>query len=212
METRVSVTSVTDVGPDTVAIRFGAPEGFEANPGQFVKLGDNVDGEEYDRFYTLSSPDVSGEFETTVEVDPDESGPFAAHLAGLSPGEEVRMAGPFGRDYYEGEKQVLLLASGPGIGPAVAIAERALADGNGAAVVYQSAAPVHESRLTQLADRGVPVRITEEPIASKVSDLYTGDSGEQFFVYGFEEFIEEARGAIAAVGGDPDAAKIENFS
>jgi Flavodoxin reductases (ferredoxin-NADPH reductases) family 1 len=69
METRVSVTSVTDVGPDTVAIRFEAPAGFEAAPGQFVKLGDEVEGEEYNRFYTLSSPDVSGEFETTIEVD-----------------------------------------------------------------------------------------------------------------------------------------------
>lgn len=212
METRVSVTSVTDVGPDTVAIRFEAPAGFEAAPGQFVKLGDEVEGEEYNRFYTLSSPDVSGEFETTIEVDPDESGPFAAHLAGLNPGEAVQMAGPFGRDYYEDEEQALLLASGPGIGPAVAIAERALADGNSAAVVYQSAAPVHEDRLTGLADRGVSVQITEEPIASEVSDRYTGDAGEQIFAYGFEDFIDEARGAITAVGGDPDAAKIENFS
>jgi Flavodoxin reductases (ferredoxin-NADPH reductases) family 1 len=211
MDTSVTVTSVSNVGSDTAAIRFEAPDDFEARPGQFVKLGGTVDGEEYDRFYTLSSPDVQPEFETTVEADPGESGPFASHLVSLEPGETVRMDGPFGADFYENEQRVLLLASGPGVGPAVAIAERALADGNEAAVLYRSDSPVHADRLDELRDSGVTVEVTADPIASNLDGLHTGDAGEQIFAYGFEDFVDEARAAIETVGGDPDAAKIENF-
>jgi Flavodoxin reductases (ferredoxin-NADPH reductases) family 1 len=211
MDSPVTVTDVTDVGPDTAAIRFEAPDDFEARPGQFVKLSGTVDGEEYNRFYTLSSPDVQPEFETTVEADPGESGPFASHLVGLEPGETVLMDGPFGADFYENERRVLLLASGPGVGPAVAIAERAVADGNEAAVLYRSDTPVHADRLDELRADGVTVEVTADPIASHLDRLYTGDSGEQIFAYGFEDFVDEARAAIETVGGDPDAAKIENF-
>ena len=31
------------------------------------------------------------------------------------------------------------------------------------------------------------------------------------FVYGFEPFVDDAEGALRAAGGDPTAAKVENF-
>jgi Flavodoxin reductases (ferredoxin-NADPH reductases) family 1 len=117
METTVTVSDVTTVGAETVAIEFAAPEGFEAHPGQFVKLMATVDGDDYARFYTLSSPDVRDDFEITVEINPAESGPFSEYLGALTPGDEIDMSGPFGADYYEGEPRVVVLAGGPGIGP-----------------------------------------------------------------------------------------------
>ncbi|ELZ27347.1 flavodoxin reductase [Halogeometricum pallidum JCM 14848] len=117
MDATVVVTEVRDVGPDTVAIEFETPDGFEADPGQFVKLSGTVDGEEYDRFYTLSSPDVQETFEVTVGLDPEEAGPFSRHLVNLEAGDELGVSGPFGRSYYKGESRVVVLAGGPGIGP-----------------------------------------------------------------------------------------------
>lgn len=212
MDATVTVTDVTAVGPETVAIEFESPEAFSAQPGQFVKLLATVDGEEDARFYTLSSPDVVDTFEITVEIDPDESGPFSDQLAGLSAGDTIDMSGPFGSDYYEGEPRVVVLAGGPGIGPAVGIGERAVADGNAVHLVYRAETPVHETRLAALREAGARVTITtDEAFAAAVDEAITADETEQVFVYGFDEFVTAATDAIDAVGGDADAAKVENF-
>ncbi|MFB6167778.1 MAG: FAD-dependent oxidoreductase [Haloferacaceae archaeon] len=211
MEASVAVADVQSVGPDTVAIEFEAPEGFDAVPGQFVRLGATVDGETYRRFYTLSSPGVEETFEVTVGVDEAEGGPFSAYLAALAPGDEMEMSGPFGSNYYEGESRVVVLAGGPGVGPAVAVAERALADGGEAAVVYRDDQPAHEARLDRLRDRGASVVVTDGAVGAAVAEAVTGEAGERVFVYGFQPFVDEAVGAIDAAGGDPDAAKVESF-
>ncbi len=211
MDATVTVTQTVDVGSETVAIDFETPEGFEAAPGQFVKLSAVLDGEEYARFYTLSSPDVDGTFEVTVEVDPDESGPFSEFLAGLSAGDTLEMSGPFGSDYYEGEPRVVVLAGGPGIGPAVGIGERALADGGEVAIVYQDDDPAHETRLAALREAGASVTITDGAIRDSVAEALTGQEDEQLFVYGFGTFVEAATTAVEDAGGDPDELKVENF-
>lgn len=212
MDTTVTVTAVEDVGPDTVALRFETPAGFEAAPGQFVKLTATVEGESYSRFYTLSSPDTAGTFEITVGIDPEEGGPFSPYLAGLDPGAEIELSGPFGDDYYEGEPRAVVIAGGPGIGPAVGIAERAAGDGNEAAVVYRDPEPAHTRRLDALRERGVTVHVVREGgLTDVVADVVTGAEGEQLFVYGFAGFLEEAEAAIEAAGGEYDAAKVENF-
>ena len=213
MDATVTVTAVEDVGPNTVVIRFESPAGFEALPGQFVRLSAEIAGEGYDRFYTLSSPGVVDTFELTIGVDPEEGGPFSGYLASLEPGDGVEMSGPFGDAHYEGEARSVVLAGGPGVGPAVGIAERALDDGNEAAVVYRydGDAPAHEGRLDALRQRGGEVVITGGEIDEAVAEALTGDGDEQAFVYGFAEFIEQGLEAIRTAGVDTDTAKVENF-
>ena len=208
-ERSLAVTAVRSVGPDAVAIDIETPADFAAQPGQFVKLTLEVDGEDQSRFYTISSPDVEGTFEMTVGIDPD--GDVAPHLADLEADDSVRLSGPFGSDYYEGEDRAVLLAGGPGIGPAVGIAERTLDDGGEVAVVYRAATPAHEERLATLEERGAAVTILDGEITASVADVVTGNADEQVFVYGFAEFVDDAAAAIDAAGGDPDAAKVENF-
>ncbi|XVH30794.1 FAD-dependent oxidoreductase [Haloferacaceae archaeon DSL9] len=211
MDATVEVKAVEDVGTNTVAITFESPDGFDAQPGQFVKLSGTVDGENYARFYTLSSATVDDTFEVTVGIDPEESGPFSEHLVGLAAGETLEMSGPFGSDYYEGEARVVVVAGGPGIGAAVGIGERAIDDGREVAVIYRDDDPAHEDRLTKLNAAGAAVAIVDGDIASTVEETLTGDEDEQVFVYGFADFVAEAEAAIEAAGGDPDAAKVENF-
>ncbi len=207
MNEEVTVRSVAEVGADTVALSLESPDGFDAVPGQFVKLTARVDGEHVSRFYTLSSPDVEGTFEITVGVDPEGSlGPWIAE----SESETVRIEGPFGSAHYEDESRSLVLAGGPGVGPAVGIGERALADGNAVTVVYRDDEPVHRERLDALAAEGVTVEFLDEeealePVVREHLD------GQQVFVYGFQAFVTEAVDAVEAAGGDTDAAKVENF-
>ncbi len=208
-ETPLPVAAVREVGPDTVAIEFESPPDFRARPGQFVKLIMEVDGETEPRFYTISSPDVADTFEVTVGIDPE--GEVSPRLRSLAAGDEVAVSGPFGNAYYEDESRVLVLAGGPGVGPAVGIAERALADGNGAAVVYRDESPVHEKRLAALSSDGAEVAILTpgDSLTEAVADVLTEDT--QVFVYGFADFLDDATAAIEAAGGDPEAAKVENF-
>ncbi|MFB6143391.1 MAG: ferredoxin--NADP reductase [Halorientalis sp.] len=207
----VTVSDVETVGPDAIALAFESPPGFDARPGQFVKLGATVEGEEYSRFYTISSPDVAGTFEVTVAVDPD--GELGPHLAALEPGDTLTLSGPYGNAYYEDEARVVVLAGGPGVGPAIGIARRALADDNEAAIVYRDAEHIHGDALADLETAGATVRVldADEALAEAVADVVTGRPEEQVFVYGFAGFLDDATSAIEAAGGDPDEAKVENF-
>jgi len=205
----VPVVAVRSVGSDSVAIELDTPEGFSAFPGQFVKLSLTVEGEDVSRFYTVSSPDVSESFEVTVGVDPE--GELAPHLADLEPGDTVRVDGPFGNAYYEGEGRAVVLAGGPGVGPAVAIAERALAEDEDAAVVYADDEPIHESRLHALDAAGMSVDIIGEdddltgPVEAATSE------GGTVFVFGFADFCERAQDALDAAGVPEDAVHVESF-
>ena len=208
-DTECGVAAVRDVGPDTVAIDIETPAAFSARPGQFVKLTFQLDDEVESRFYTISSPDVEGTFEITIGIDPD--GTVAPELAALAAGDSVTVAGPFGSDYYEDEPRAVILAGGPGVGPAVGIAERALADGNDAAVVYQDDDPVHEERLAAIKEQGAFVRVLADEETLTAATATALEDGGQLFVYGFADFIDTAMDAIVAAGVDTDDAKIENF-
>ncbi|MFO7926805.1 MAG: FAD-dependent oxidoreductase [Halobacteriota archaeon] len=208
-----TVAAIRDIGTDAVAIEITTPSAFSALPGQFVKISATIDGETAARFYTVSSRDTEESFELTVSYDPDEGGDFSEYLLSLSPGDSITITGPFGDDYYESEPRVVVLAGGPGIGPAVAIAERALADGHEAAVVYRDDEPLHEDRLATLSAGGADVFVlaAETDLTDAVADVLTNDDGERAFIYGFADFLADAEAAIEAAGGDPDAAKAENF-
>ena len=213
MDATVTVREVQDVGPDTYAIRFGTPDGFAAEPGQFVKLGTEIDGEDVARFYTLSSPTTDDTFEVTVGIDPEAGGEFSEFLSAVEPGVEMSFSGPFGDQHYDGEGRVVVLAGGPGVGPAVAIAERALDEGGEAAVVYRDDNPAHGTRLGALRERGATMYLLDEDtdMTDAVTDVVTGADGEGVFVYGFADFVADAEAAVEAASGDVDDTKVENF-
>lgn len=205
--TEVAVRDVVPVGPDTVAVTVEAPPGFDARPGQFVQVRAIVDGEAVTRHYSVSSPRVTDSFEVTVGVDPE--GTLSPWLADAEPGQAVEVDGPFGRVHYEGEPRAVVLAAGPGIGPAVAVAERAVQAGNDAAVVYRSDDLVHEARLSGLALAGADVLVVGEERFGEAVGTVVGTG--QPFVYGFVPFVEAAESALSEAGVDPAAAKVENF-
>jgi 3-phenylpropionate/trans-cinnamate dioxygenase ferredoxin reductase subunit len=210
-EQQVSIRDVRSVGPGGIAVTFETPSGFSAQPGQFVKLSASIDGEDVSRIYTISSPTVAETFETTVEVDEDGTlGPWLANATG---GETLHVTGPFGDAHYEGEDRVVVLAGGPGIGPAIAIAERAVADDGTAAIVYQDERPFHRDRLDALEGPAATVTITgpQEDLLTPVGDVVTDDPAAQVFVYGFSDFVDAASTALEDCGRPVDDAKIESF-
>jgi len=209
----VTVQSAETVGADTVAITFDAPADFEGQPGQFVQLSATVDGEAQARFYTISSPDTDDTFEVTVGLDP-EVADFSSGLAARDACDELAMEGPYGDRYYDAEAAVRVVAGGPGVGPAVAIGERAHENDAAVTIVYEDDEPAHQERLSTLSDAGATIRMVSpgdgdaDSLSDALSDLA---AEEEVFIYGFAGFVERVRDAIEAAGGDPSVANVENF-
>jgi len=215
-EYEVVVAGVRDVGPDTVAIDVETPTGFSALPGQFVVVKAPVDGEVVDRYYTISSPDTEGTFELTVEIDPE--GDVTPMLAALEAGDALAIAGPLGDVSYDDDGDVLVVAGGPGVGPAVAVAERARDRGHDVTLVYEDDAFAHEDRLDALADGGAEVVLLDEAEPDRETALVDAIAGNAdratsggAYVYGFKEFCRTAREALADAGVDDDAVHVESF-
>lgn len=206
--TDVTVRDVRDVGSDTIAVELATPPEFAAEPGAFVLVRMSVEGEEIARHYTLSSPTVEDTFEITIGIDPD--GDLTPALAALDSGDTITIEGPFGNVTYEGEGDVLVLAGGPGVGPAVGIAERARNEGNEAAIVYLDESPAHEVRLSKLSDGGAAVTLAGDEKAFSKAVAKVADVGQPY-VFGFEAFCHLALDALEDAGADPDDALVESF-
>ncbi len=208
--TEVRVETVRDVGPETVAIELETPETFDALPGQFVLLRAAPEDEELARHYTLSSPRVTDTFEITVGIDPD--GDLSPWLADLEGGETVHVEGPMGTITYGGNEDVVAVAGGPGVGPAVAIAEFAHEHGRDATVVYQDDEPAHRDRLEALETKGAAVSILDDDSDQKLEETVAAHLEEgTFYVFGFNDFVTTVADNIDDAGGDSDDALIENF-
>lgn len=206
IETETQIRAVRTVGPDTVAVDLVTPQEFDPKPGQFVKVTAFVEDEHVSRFYTLSSPGATDTFELTVAIDPDGAlGPWLRDAAG----ETVRLEGPYGKAYYDGDGPVVVLAAGPGIGAAVGIGEAAARDGNPATIIYHGSDPAHGDRLDTLRTiDGMSVQCTTD-LEREVEDEAL--SSGQVFVYGFQDFVTTALNRLERADVDPNAAKVENF-
>lgn len=203
----LEITRLEDVGDRTVAVEVETPADFEAYPGQFVLVRATIDGEEEETgYYTISSPHVEDTFEMTVAVEPD--GTLGPWLAERTLDEAITVEGPFGDVTYEGAGDALVFARGPGVGPAVGIAERAVAAGRDATVVYGGTEPAHAERLDELEERGIALVLAED-VAAAVDSLEF--AGVATYVFGFEGFVEETREALSSAGVDLDDVEIENF-
>ena len=218
--TPVAVDAVREVGPETVALELETPEGFDALPGQFVLLravpgadDQQADHDEDDvvaRHYTLSSSSVEDTFELTVGVDPD--GDLSPWLADLEPGAVVHVEGPFGEITYEQDRDIVAIAGGPGVGPAVSIAEAAHDAGHDATVVYQDDEPAHVDRLGTLEDAGATVVFVDEDDEESLREAIENHlEAGQVYAFGFHDFVTFVAETIDDAGGDSDEALIENF-
>ncbi|HVM03449.1 MAG TPA: FAD-binding oxidoreductase, partial [Acidimicrobiales bacterium] len=120
----VSVTPLTPTG--TVRIAFAVADGgpFEHRPGQFVGVEHHVEGVGYARspYCIFSPPGGEGRFELLVRVVPD--GPVSRYLGSLRPGEVLAFRGPTGRSMVprDEDRDLVLLATGVGVGPFHALA------------------------------------------------------------------------------------------
>lgn len=203
-----TIESTRPVGADTIAIELRRPPEFAAEPGQFVLIRAEVAEEEETGYYTLSSPNVEDTFEITVAVDPD--GTLGPWLERRNVGDSVRFDGPYGDVTYDGQGSVIVLAKGPGIGPAVGIAERATAANESATILYEGENPPHSDRLKTLQSDGATV-LTVDDAVQMANHLAEQSTDKRTYVFGFDSFVNDVKTALEDAGIDSDSVAIENF-
>lgn len=203
----VEIEAIADVGQDTIALELVTPDGFEAHPGQFILVRAEIDGQDETGYYTLSSPNTKETFEITVAITPD--GTLGPWLADREVGESITVEGPYGDIQFTGNTNALVLAEGPGIGPAVGIGERAVAEGCKVKLIHTETSPPHADRLK--ANQNEHVSVILATTTEELIDILADISDEQLYVFGFAGFVEKAKTAFLECDIDPTTAEIENF-
>lgn len=159
----LTIKQVTRITPQAVEILFQVPEDldkdFSYQPGQYLTLKTEIDGNEVRRAYSISS--VPSDDFISVVVKQVEKGVFSNYAMSLKSGDKMDVAAPDGLFVYEHEEQskgLLGIAAGSGITPIISIVKSALEshEENKVALIYgnQSVAQtIYYEQLNDLKDQ-----------------------------------------------------------
>ena len=117
----------------TVRLTFDVVDDFPFvyKPGYFVGIRTEIPGQGVRRspYCIVSPPDGSRTFRLLVRLVPE--GPVSLYLAALSEGDEISFRGPSGRSMLPKESgtELVLLATGVGIGPLLGLSQHLLPRG-----------------------------------------------------------------------------------
>jgi len=198
---------------------------FAYQPGQFLtfRIPSDRDGS-VARCYSLCSSPVTGEpLMVTVKQTPDG---YASRwiAANVRPGTELDVLPPAGMFVPRSlDDDILLLAAGSGITPAMSIVKSVLAAGTGRVVlVYanrDARSVIFGAALRELAaaagSRLLVVHWLDVlqglPAGPQLAPLIRPFASYQMFASGPDPFITAVREAAAAVGVPPRAVRVERF-
>jgi ferredoxin-NADP reductase len=112
------VTELIRATPDVVLLRIKPERYFEFRPGQFIQVLVEKGGRTIKKSYSVASPPSVREYvELCIKVV--KGGYASNHLAGLKPGQQLQVEGPFGRFILQEEinNDLVFMATGAGIAP-----------------------------------------------------------------------------------------------
>jgi len=129
----LTVSDVRHETDDTVSIRFDVPPAladvYQFQPGQYVTVRTDLDGEDIRRSYSICAGVPEGELRIAVKAVAD--GRFSTYAnTRLKPGDVLDVMAPMGRFTTaiepEKEKSYVLFAAGSGITPVISIIKTVL--------------------------------------------------------------------------------------
>ena len=125
------VKQLTNTGTLKLSFEVIDDGDFDFEPGQFLGIEHKVAGRGYRRspYCILSPPDKEESFELLIRLVPH--GPLSLYLGSLDPGDVIRFRGPTGRSMIpkEPDTELILLATGVGVGPFHSLARHLLSQG-----------------------------------------------------------------------------------
>jgi ferredoxin-NADP reductase len=215
---------------DTGVFRFDRPFGFDAKPGQWLRLTlDTAEGPQTKTFSDAAAPD-----ELEIDITTRLTGSaFKDALKAMDPGDHVTIAGPGGRlRAPAGAKRVALLMGGVGIAPGRGIIRDQVrrADGStklclfygsntDSCVLFGNEFEDYAARLPWF--KLVSVVATPTPAWTGESGFITSDTvlrhiepddGWHFLVAGPPSMIGSMRAVLTELGIGEDRATFEEFT
>ncbi|MDQ6909659.1 MAG: FAD-binding oxidoreductase, partial [Actinomycetota bacterium] len=125
---RAAVTAyetLTSTGTVRIAFQASDAERFSFNPGQFIGIQLDVPGYGWRKtpYCIVSPPKPDGTFQLLVRLVPE--GPLSIYLGSLRVGDTIAFRGPLGRSMVprEFDDELVLLATGVGVGPFLSLVE-----------------------------------------------------------------------------------------
>jgi len=159
---RLTIARVRETTADSVELGFYVPGNikseFRYDPGQYLTLRTEIEGEDIRRAYSISS--VPSDQMITVVVKKVHDGKFSTYAMNLKEGDELDVAPPEGIFTHKPEKLAaiyLLVAAGSGITPISSILKSILSDEPDARVLLMygnksKADTIYDQELNALAD------------------------------------------------------------
>lgn len=231
----LTISAIAHETQDSVAISFDVPDSaqadFEFQPGQYLTLRAEVQGQDIRRSYSIASGPGAP---LTVGVKRVDGGAFSGFAQALRPGDKIQVMPPEGRFVTQGETSIVLIAAGSGITPMVSIATEALARGAQVTLVYgnrQTDSIMFRAALDQLKDRYLGQFTLIHILSREAQDVellngrVTGEKvqmlaqsgavdlngAEGVFLCGPGEMIDDVAAMLADRGIDPSKVHFERF-
>lgn len=135
------ILGINEIAPETRVIRLSRPPGFELLPGQFLSLLLEIDGQNVNKPYTVTSDPEDRNF-LDICLNRITGGRASNLIFEMKPGATLRCTGPWGTFTLETAppRQVVLIADGTGIAAIRPLLKRALRTNPQAAVaLWQNA-------------------------------------------------------------------------
>lgn len=226
----LTIDSIEQVTPQSVAISFNIPEAlapnFKFEAGQYLTLKTTIDGESIRRDYSICSSKNSGAL--TVGIKAVEGGKFSIHANKvLKSGQTIEVAEPSGRFIFEPNanhtRTVAAFAAGSGITPILSIAKtlleeepfsnfilvygnKTLEDSMFTAVLntlkstYGNRFHLHHIFSQSATDNALFGRIDKSVVNLIVKNKYKGISIERFYLCGPEPMIHLVKDTLLENG------------
>lgn len=214
--------TLTPTGTVRITFRVTDHQPFDFQPGQFIGIQADVPGLGVRRspYCIISPPNSERMFQLLVRLVPE--GPLSCYLGSLDVGDVIAFRGPSGRSMVQqgGNEDLILLATGVGIGPFLSLVEDLGRQGFDRSVhvvwglrLVEDICLVEE--LDELARRhtffryeislsqppdgwtGLPGRVTES-----VPPLLRKLSGKRYYLVGNGAMIEEMAAVLSDLGVD----------
>jgi len=216
----VKIIDTAAVTHDVKRFTVEKPEGFTFTPGQATEVAINtpdLKGEK--RPFTFTSLTDDPHLEFTIKIYPDHNGVTDA-LGMLEKGEELIIGDAWGAITYKGTGT--FIAGGAGVTPFIAILRQLDKENKiaGNRLIFSNKTSkdiILQQEFEKMLGNGFINTLTQEKhnkyAYGRIDNTFLSkridDYGQQFYVCGPEQFVEDIQSILTRLGAEPDTVIIE---